>query len=158
MAHVLVGMVDKWLSDLVDEVLTEEGHAVTVARRFWDALGVLRTSLHPLVVICVYDGSMADVPFNDEQMAALVTNSAALRQHAYVQISWHSGQLPPRLQALAEQVACLGTIPGPFHLEPFIELVNTAAERVGAAPVTPASHDEHPPLAPSARDGRPIVG
>ena len=47
MAHVLVGIGDFAIRAMVAEVLEQEGHAVTVPKDFWAALGVLRSTCSP---------------------------------------------------------------------------------------------------------------
>ncbi len=129
MTHVVVGIGDSSIRALVHEALEDQGHSVTVAKDFWQALGVLRSALHPLVVVYLYDASVGDVVHDAAQVQALVAHFDELKRHAYVQISWWRRPLPSPLQPLAEQVL-VEMLPGPFGLEDLLAAVNHALTRL----------------------------
>lgn len=141
MAQVLLGFGDPAEALRVRAALEVDGHTVTVARDFWQALGVLQSSRHPLVMVFGYEGdTIGDHVIEDaDKVQALVAHFHALRRHAHVQVAWWQGPLPLPLQALAE-VVVLETLPGPCDAAELCAAIHRAAARlvlagcVGAAP------------------------
>ena len=115
---------------MLADVLEDEGHAVTVATDFWAGLGVLRSSLHPLIGIYQCDGSL--LLLRDEHLAALAAlaaNMETLRRHAYVQLAGRRGPLAEPLERLRKQVH-VETLPCPFELDDLLAAVNRAAAQL----------------------------
>ena len=127
MAHILVGIGDGTIRSMVAEVLEDAGHEVTVPHDFWGGLGVLRSALHPLIVLYMRDGSPGLL--TDEHLAAIAANMTSLRRHEYIQLTWRSGPWPEHLQRLVDQVH-LQAISGTFHIEELLEAVDRAAARL----------------------------
>ena len=131
MAHVLVAFGDRPEALRVQTLLEGDGQTVTVATEFWQALGLLRSSLHPLGVVFGYEGDDIgdDVTHDADKVHALVAHFHALHRHAYVQVAWWQGPLPPPLQALAEAVI-LETLPGPCDAAELCAAIHCAAARL----------------------------
>ncbi len=128
MAHVLVGCYTPPIRELLAGVLDGEGYEVTVPRDFWGGLAVLRSSLHPLIVLYQRDGSPGLL--TDEHLAAIEANMAALRRHEYIQLTWRYEPWAERYRRLVDQVH-IQVIPGTFDLErQLLPAVSAAAARL----------------------------
>ncbi len=127
MAHVLIWHEEGAVRQIVRVIVVEElGHTATVATSFWEALSVLCTALHPVVV--VYDGCLL-YHLAPEEVEALSAQRVALRQHQYVATSACFSPLPPRVQ---EVVAGLPTetLYMPWEVTDLMTAVNRASARL----------------------------
>lgn len=103
MAHVLVWYDESTVRQIVRIIAEEElGHTSSVASSFWEALAVLRATLHPMVV--VYDGCLL-YHLAPEEVEALAAQRAALRQHHYVATSACFSPLPPHVQEIVADLS-----------------------------------------------------
>lgn len=127
MAHVLAGLFDSAIRSVVADILEYEGHEVTVPRDFWGGLGVLRSALHPLIVLYMRDGSPGLL--TDEHLAAIEANMPSLRHHQYIQLTWGYGPWSEPFQRLVDQVH-IQAVPGTFPIEVLLEAVDQAAARL----------------------------
>jgi hypothetical protein len=127
MAHVLMWYDESVVRQFLQVIAEEEfGHTLTTATSFWEALAVLRASLHPMVV--VYDGCLLHALRPDEE-EALSAQRAALRSHGYVATSACFSPLPPRVQAVVADLDT-ETLYLPWELSSVIAAIERAAARL----------------------------
>ncbi len=130
MAHIVVWTGNQAVAHLFRELFEsyeeERGHLVTTCdgEDFWQLLAVLRSSLHPCVVILGGDGWLHHLGAEEDQ--ALAANVDALRQHRYIEIRWWAS-VPATSPAQVLYAHChVQVIPGPFDIDEVIAAVNAA--------------------------------
>jgi hypothetical protein len=129
MAHVVVAEEEGAHRHVFTIVLEGEGHQVTAPRDFWGVLAVLRSTLHPVVVVYSRDWYLGHLPERNEWIQALEANRTELRRHRYVSIGWKPGALLSWLGALEDELE-VDVLQYPIRLEEMIAAVARAAEQM----------------------------
>jgi hypothetical protein len=131
-AHVLVAVEEPAVRHMCAAVLEDQGHHnVTAPEDFWGVIAVLRSVLHPLVVVYARDSHPACLVRDDERVAAFEALAADMRQHAYVAMDWRAQPLPPRLRVIEEQLD-VEFLPHPLDVDAIVAAVARAAARIAA--------------------------
>lgn len=122
MAHILVFQDDPAIACIIAETCEEEGHLVTKASTVEDTLMILRTSLHPLIVIAERDHSSQhpDGPF----FVTIRDHPEFYAQHRYIAI--HYWKLTEEENTLMNELG-VPLVRGPFDVDHLLALVDTAA-------------------------------
>ena len=124
MAHVLVAEADRHIRDLITAVLEDEdsGHWVTCVDNPWDFLSVMRSTLHPLVVIFEFRmitwGQDARIRTYD----IIVREEADLARHKFIVMQPSGWEHPADLQALYDRLGALKLFV-PFTVDMLLDLV-----------------------------------
>jgi len=130
MRHALVAVFDSAIMTMLSDVLEIEGYHVTQALDQDQLIAVLRSVLHPLVVLLDVWAIEGGPSFSDEFLATFVAEHHRWERHAYVVIGCGLHFVPPRPTTeyfLAEHAAA--TLPMPFSVEALLKAVETAVAR-----------------------------
>jgi hypothetical protein len=140
LAHVLVAEEEPALRTIWAAICASEGHRVTAPDTFWGVMAVLRTTLHPLVVVYGRDGYLPHQTIHEDRVRAFEALAVDMRQHLYVAMDWRPGEpLPPRLRAIEEALDVEFLHPQPMDdPEALVAAVNRAAERIAERSAQPA--------------------
>lgn len=135
MAHVLAVSRSSTFTRGMLKLLPSEGHTVTVARSDDEALAVLRSSLHPLVVLLDTDSSeiaagysLADGYSLERLLTAAHEAGTAWERHAYIILTFLS---LARSAQIDDLIAALGAtlIPYPLNFEALLAAIAQAHTR-----------------------------
>jgi CheY-like chemotaxis protein len=126
MAHVLVFSESPESALMIRFLCEEEGHAVTLASTAEDALGVLRTTLHPLVGIL--DCGL-QTQFSRSLLFSTIHRYPALYgHHRYLTLRWSA--VPDDEQALLNDLG-VSVVYSPFPTEEFVAALDQAIASLG---------------------------
>jgi DNA-binding NtrC family response regulator len=132
MRHVLVAIFDSAMRRMLSEVLEVEGYHVTRARDQDQLIAVLRSVLHPLVVLLDVWAIEGGPSFSDEFLIALVTDHPRWERHAYIATGGDAHFVAPYLSPSAKRFLAdyaAATLPMPFPMEALFAAVETAIAR-----------------------------
>jgi CheY-like chemotaxis protein len=129
MAHILLVEYDPVVRQILREFFECDRHALTETTDPWEVLMLLRTSLHPVIV--VYSEQFLWYLFPDQQQA-FANAIEELRQHHYIELPRGPTRsfpihCPPKLQAVHDQFAP-EVIPAPIQVQYLSERVQAAAD------------------------------
>jgi DNA-binding NtrC family response regulator len=130
MAHVLVYEDDMDIQSLLANVLEEEGYLVTTASTAEDALMILRTSLHPLIVVA--DGDYSFIPPDGPFFVSIRDHPEYYAQHRYIAI--HGRNLTEDEEALMRELGVLLLLSMPFDFDHLFALLRAAATSLAQSP------------------------
>jgi CheY-like chemotaxis protein len=132
MTHVVIAEDEAPVRQLFLAAFEQEGYHVTAPDDFWGVLAVLRSVLHPVIVIYDRHNAFLQLQADDEQIAALEANRADLQRHRYFAVGWKPRPLrPPRLAAL-EAALQVEVVPYPLNLQALLAAVERAASKLQA--------------------------
>ena len=132
MRHVLVAVFDSAIRTMLSEVLEVEGYHVTRARDQDQLIAVLRSVLHPLVVLLDVWAIEGGPSFSDEFLIALVTDHPRWERHAYIVTGGGAHFVAPHPAPSAKRFLAdyaAATLPMPFSVEALLKAVETAVAR-----------------------------
>jgi CheY-like chemotaxis protein len=129
MAHVLVIADDPIAGRMMRDFLEDEGHAVTMALAEDEALAVLRSTLHPLVVVLHLTGLGDALDALEGRVLAAVRDAGdTWPAHRFVGFGW---LLPPALEELAAAVGL--RMAAQFRPDDLVAALDAAASEIRAA-------------------------
>src|SRR5258707_11518454 len=132
MRHALVAVFDSNVGRVLSEVLEVEGYHVTRARDQDQLIAVLRSVLHPLVVLLDVWAIEGGPSFSDEFLIALVTDHPRWERHAYIATGGDAHFVAPYLSPSAKRFIAdhaAATLPMPFPMEALFAAVEAAIAR-----------------------------
>jgi CheY-like chemotaxis protein len=133
-AQVLVVDDDTCVRLMMTTVLEDAGYGVLSAQDGVEALAILRTSVHPLVVLL--DWMMPQMS-GEELLQTVKADPELLRQRAFVLVTANAPGRSPHLVDLLRELA-IPVLPKPFRLQHLLEIVDEHAQRVEAVAVEEA--------------------
>jgi hypothetical protein len=140
MRHALVAVFDSAIMTMLSDVLEIEGYHVTQAYNQDQLIAVLRSALHPLVVLLDMWAIEGGPSFSDEFLATFVAEHHRWERHAYVVIGCGPHFVPPPSH---DRILPLGTYRG-----------DTAHAVYGRSTTRDCRNRCCPPLASGAQGGR----
>jgi DNA-binding NtrC family response regulator len=132
MRHVLVAVFELPIMTMLSEVLEIEGYHVTQAHDQDQLIAVLRSVLHPLVVLLDVWAIEGGPWFSDQFLAAFVAEHSRWERHAYIVTGGGGHFAVPHPSPSAERFFAdhaAATLPMPFTVATLLAAVETAVAR-----------------------------
>lgn len=137
--RILIVDDDRGIRHTLRAVLEDEGYAVLEAGDGVEGLGLVRASLHRLVVLL--DLRMPGLD-GAGVLEAVAADARLARRHAFILVSANLDAITPACSALLHRLD-VPIVPKPFDLDPLLDLVDRAACGLLATATDPAIPTRH---------------